>query len=402
MNSENYRLQFLLQALIDQTITREELDELAALLKHFEDSEGIETQMRRNWESSDLAADDIDDGLYAKIVNHPRFKTAAPKKQTLIAKLTNRNAVRYYAAAAVLICCFLGPYVYRHQILELKRGINTTNASYARKLDEQSGHIVLTLSNGKKLVLDQTADGELGSDKHALISKTSDGQIIYNLENMDVGDDELAYNTISTPVGKTSQLILSDGTKVWLNAKSTLKFPVAFGKNQRNVELEGEGYFEVVHNKAKPFLVSAREMNIQVLGTHFNISAYDDDNVVEASLIEGSVKASHGNSAQLLKPNQQAVLKRGSSQIVAKNFDPDEVMDWKNGYFIFRNEPISEIMKKISRWYNIEVNYQGNISNEAFGGKYLKDSSLAELLSSLELTGTVKFKIEGRRVTVMQ
>jgi len=403
MNSENHRLQFLLQSLIDHTITKQELEELAELLKQSDDNEAVNAQMRRSWESNEPPLNNLDEGLYAKIVNDSRFIAAAPKKQTIIAKLTDRNALRYYAAAAILICCFLGLYLYRYQALELTNKSNTSMLSHAKGINEQNDHVVLTLSNGKKLVLDQAANGHLGNDKNALISKTKDGQIVYNLGNIDTDNSgELAYNAISTPVGGTYQLILSDGTKVWLNSKSTLKFPVAFSKTQRNVELVGEGYFEVAHDQTKPFMVSAKDMDIQVLGTHFNVSAYDDDNMVEASLIEGSIKANNGNSAMLLKPGQQAVLRNGSSQMIAKSFNSDEVMDWKNGYFIFRNEPIGEIMKKISRWYNIEVKYQGNTSNEAFGGKYLKSNSLAELLSSLELTGTVKFKINGRRVTVMQ
>ncbi|MNR33578.1 hypothetical protein D3C85_1512630 [compost metagenome] len=143
-------------------------------------------------------------------------------------------------------------------------------------------------------------------------------------------------------------------------------------------------------------------MNVQVLGTHFNVSAYDDDQTVKASLLEGTIKANYNNASLLLKPGQQALLKNEVGSLTQHSFDADEVMDWRNGYFIFRNEPINEIMKKISRWYHIEVNYQGQLSKEAFGGKYLKSNSLTELLSSLELTGTVKFRIEGRRVTVMQ
>lgn len=402
MNLENHRLQFLLKSLVDNTISKEELDELAEMLNQSGDNADVHSEMKSIWEEMDSSNDNLNEDLYASIVSNPRFLKSTEKKKTKILGL-NRNNLNY-AAAILLVCSFgLGLFIYNNKTSESDTKYYASNSDHKKAYNTE--HVVLTLSNGKRIILDQTVNGQITEDNNTVISKVNGGQVVYNLSDLNIGnsgDGKLVYNTISTPVGKNYQLILADGTKVWLNAMSSLKFPVTFTDKERNVELIGEGYFEVARDKAKPFMVAAKNMKIQVLGTHFNVSAYPEDNLVEASLVEGAIKADNGNSSILLKPGQQAILRNGSAQIKMQSFNSEEVTDWKNGYFIFRNEPIDEIMKKISRWYNIDVKYQDVMSKEAFGGKYLKSNSLSELLSSLELAGTVKFKIDGRRVTVMQ
>ncbi|MFA4869981.1 MAG: FecR domain-containing protein [Pedobacter sp.] len=402
MNLENHRLQFLLKSLVDNTISKEELDELAEMLNQSGDNTDVHSEMKSIWEEMDSSNNNINEDLYASIVSNPRFLKSTEKKGVKILGL-NRNNFIYYAAAILLVCSFgLGLFFYKYQASDSATKHYTANSGDKKEYNTE--HVVLTLSNGKKIILDQAVDGQLTKDDNAVISKVNNGQVIYNLSNLnnENKDGKLVYNTISTPVGKNYQLILADGTKVWLNAMSSLKFPVSFTDKERNVELIGEGYFEVASDKTKPFMVAAKSMKIQVLGTHFNVSAYPEDNLVEASLVEGAIKADNGTSSLILKPGQQAILRNASGQMKVQGFNSEEVTDWKSGYFIFRNEPIDEIMKKISRWYNIDVKYQGVLTEEAFGGKYLKSNSLSELLSSLELTGTVKFKIDGRRVTVMQ
>ncbi len=405
INLENPRLQFLLKSLVDNTISKEELEELAEMLDQSGDNAIVHSEMKSIWEDTDSSNNNLNEDLYASIVSNPRFLKSIEKKNPKVFGLINRNNLMYYAAALLLIGSFgLGLFLYQDQDTGNNVKQYASSADSNKEKENNIEHVVLTLSDGKKIILDQAQDGHLTKDDNTVISKISDGQVVYNLSNLNSGnkDAKLVYNTISTPVGKNYQLILADGTKVWLNAMSSLKFPVSFADKERNVELVGEGYFEVASDKNKPFMVSARDMKIGVLGTHFNVSAYLDDILVKASLVEGAIKAGAGTSSIYLKPGQQAVLRNGSEQISVQRFNSEEVMDWKNGYFVFRNESIDEIMKKISRWYNVDVKYQGNISEEAFGGKYLKSNSLSELLSSLELTGTVKFKIDGRRVTVMQ
>lgn len=399
---KNSRLQFLLKLLVDQDINEQELEELAHLLRQPGNEEAIDAQLKSTWDNIGAEAEPSS-SLYHKITDDPRFAAALNQEKALQIKPIGRGKLWYYAAATILICCSIGLGAYFYQSnwgnSQTAKGLAYARLPKASTTSKQQ--VTLTLSNGKELILDEAANGKIVTEDQVSITKNKDGQLVYDLSKA-VDHGELAYNTITTPIGSNYQVILSDGTKVWLNAKSSLKFPVVFKGNQRRVELSGEAYFEVAHNKQQPFLLTAKEMTVQVLGTHFNVAAYDDDPTVKASLLEGSIKAKYQTSSLLLKPGQQALLKNKLGTLTQLNFEADEVMDWKNGYFIFRNEPIDEIMKKISRWYHIEVNYQGRLSQEAFGGKYLKSNSLEELLSSLELTGTVKFKVEGRRVTVMQ
>lgn len=399
-NLKNNRLQFLLKLLVDDKINAQELEELAELMAQPGNEELMNSQLSNTWDNASTATE-LSNDVYRKITDNPRFRTSLNQNDIQSPIQGSTRKLWYYAAAVVLLCCSigLGMYFYKNSSPNSHILGNTEYAQLSSKSNRD--YVTLTLSNGKELVLDEAAIGKISREDNITITKNKEGQLIYDLSKVADGG-ELAYNIISTPIGNNYQVILSDGTKVWLNAKSSLKFPAVFRGSERRVELSGEAYFEVAHNKKQPFLLSAKDMTVQVLGTHFNVTAYDDDDIVKASLLEGSINAKFKTSSLLLKPGQQAVLRNGAAVMNAKQFDVDEIMDWKNGYFIFRDEPIDEIMKEISRWYNIEVNYQGNLRKEAFGGKYLKSSSLEELLSSLELTGTVKFKIEGRRVTVVQ
>jgi transmembrane sensor len=215
--------------------------------------------------------------------------------------------------------------------------------------------------------------------------------------------------TATTPRGGTYQITLPDGSKVWLNAASSLQFPAEFTGRNRVVTLVGEGYFEVAKNKIMPFIVKSKEQQVEVLGTHFNISAYENDKNTTTSLLEGSVRvsaASKGNAASpgavsssVLKPNQQSILKADVIKIM--DIDPIQPVAWKNGYFMFASEPIGSIMKKLSRWYDVDVDYQGKITTEGFTGSVSKYENISEVLNTLELTGLVHFKIQGRRITVM-
>jgi len=398
---KNNRLQFLLKLLVDNDINEQELEELADLLSQPGNEDVVDAHLKNAWDHV-VAPDELSDSIYRKITDHPRFAAALHQEKAPQIKPNRIGKLWYAAAAIVLLCCGvgLGVYFYQSEGAHPQTAIIIPHAQLSGPSKTDNQQVTLTLSNGKQLVLDEAAIGKIVTEDHVVITKSKDGQLVYDLSKV-VDDGNLAYNTIATPVGSNYQLVLSDGTKVWLNAKSSLKFPAVFKGSERRVELSGEAYFEVAHHKDQPFLLTAKKMTVQVLGTHFNVSAYDDDETVTTSLLEGAVKASYQTSSLMLKPGQQALLNNKATALSQRAFDADEVMDWKNGYFIFRNEPIDEIMKKISRWYHIDVTYEGQLTKEAFGGKYVKSNSLAELLSSLELTGTVKFKIEGRRVTVM-
>jgi ferric-dicitrate binding protein FerR (iron transport regulator) len=212
--------------------------------------------------------------------------------------------------------------------------------------------------------------------------------------------------SVRTPRGGTYQVVLPDGSKVWLNAGSSLTFPKKFDKQARVVMLTGEAYFEIAKNPAQPFRVLTIGQHVTVLGTHFNVNAYRDELAPRTTLVEGSVNVSWANQTAILKPGQQAVMLNKSFKISKVNVD--EVLSWKNGKFKFSNESIESLMRKISRWYDVDIEYRGEITKEKFGGQVSKFSKVSDILEVLQLTGYVHFKIEdptekgaGRRIVVL-
>lgn len=257
---------------------------------------------------------------------------------------------------------------------------------------------ILTLADGSTIILDTAANGKLTQQGNSNIVKLNNGQLAYNTLNEK--PTEIVYNTISTPRGGQYQLTLADGSKVWLNAASSLRFPASFTGNERKVEITGEAYFEIAKNASMPFIVSANGLNVEVLGTHFNINSYADEAAITTTLLEGAVKVSKGNALQLLSPGQQAQVTNNGPIRVSKIIDVEEVMAWKNGSFVFNSTDIENIMRQISRWYDVDVSFDGSISKELFSGIVSRTSKLSQVLKIMERAG-VKFKIEGKRIVVM-
>jgi hypothetical protein len=254
----------------------------------------------------------------------------------------------------------------------------------------------LTLANGQKILINDALVGNIVIQSGVKISKSANGQIIYEITNSN--SNEIAYNTLSTTRGEQTQVRLPDGTLVYLNAESSLKYPTSFARlDERKVSLAGEGYFEVAKDKAHPFIVESNDQNVEVLGTHFNVNTYANEASVKTTLLEGSVKINN----RILKPNQQAVLTNG--QIKIQQVDVEHVVSWKNGNFLFEDEPLSSIMRKIERWYDVDVIYDKGINTEElYWGGVSRYDNVSKVLRKLALTGNIHFKIEGRRVTVMR
>ncbi|HEY0177379.1 MAG TPA: FecR family protein [Pedobacter sp.] len=261
---------------------------------------------------------------------------------------------------------------------------------------------ILTLANGTKIVLNSASSGRIAQQGHIDVNKIHDGVLVYDAskqaDKTDTTDMRLAKNTITTPKGGQYQVVLPDGSKVWLNSVSSLTFPTSFTGKERNVKLTGEAYFEVAKNKEKPFIVDASSTQVKVLGTHFNIMAYQDESSVNATLLEGSVKVIHGIESKIIVPGQMARI-TDNIQISAVNIN--HVVAWKNGKFAFSGEKLESIMRKISRWYNVDIIYNGAITRQTFIGSVSKYRNVSEVLKVLELTDLVHFKVEGRRITVM-
>lgn len=263
---------------------------------------------------------------------------------------------------------------------------------------------VLTLSNGKQIVLSEiTAKDTIaqeGEENEVTIKMNANGEVTYIINpNTDGGKDDNSFNTLSTPIGGQYNIILADGTKVYLNAVSSIKYPTQFNGDKRVVELEGEAYFEVAKNKNKPFIVKSNNQSIEVLGTHFNVHSYNNESVVKTTLLEGSVAVTYKNQKAILKPGQQSDVSDNFSKIKVKEVDPEEAVAWKNGRFKFDNADLKNVMRQLERWYGIKVEYRGNVSDVRFNGGTFRNKNLSEVLKVLELSN-IKFKVEGKTVIV--
>ncbi len=255
---------------------------------------------------------------------------------------------------------------------------------------------ILTLANGGTIILDSTANGTLAQQGNASVVKLANGQLAYTTAGKETGP--VLYNTMTTPRGGQYKIQLPDGTDVWLNAASSITYPTAFTGSERTVTVTGEVYFEVAKDKAKPFHVKVNNLFVDVLGTHFNINSYGDETAVKTTLLEGSVKITAGKENRMLRPGEQAQVAQHRVTVVS-NADIDQVMAWKNGLFNFNKLSLQEVLRQLSRWYDVEVVYQGTLTPRKFGGEIQRDLNLSEVLDGLRETG-VHFSIDGKKLIV--
>lgn len=258
-----------------------------------------------------------------------------------------------------------------------------------------SNKAILTLSDGSAITLDSTGNQVIRQGATAIHQQG--GQLKYDAQSAPAA---VEYNTLATPRGSQFRVMLPDGTQVWLNAASTLRYPTAFTGPERLVEVNGEAYFEVAGNAARPFKVKIKGAEVLVLGTSFNVNAYADEPITQTTLLQGSIKLSANNNQVLLKPGQQATLATDKAFHI-NEINPNDAIAWKNGYFLFKNESIESVMRTIARWYDVDVTYQGDVKQQRLGGTVSRYEKLEDLLKTIELTKSLKFKIEGRRVTIM-
>ena len=307
-------------------------------------------------------------------------------------------------AAVFILCLFALIYFLFSPNYEQKLVVKAKPVLNNHKVLPGGNRAMLTLADGSSIILGSAPNGVLAKQANIDIRKATAGNIVYDASNTLKLGAQVLYNTITTPRGGQYKVTLSDGTKVWLNAASSLKFPAAFSAKERTVELTGEAYFEVAkltgplvagHTGGRiPFKVVTARQTVEVLGTHFNINAYTDEATVNTTLLEGSVKVIHAetNSSQHLKPGQQARLR---DNIRVLNVDASDFIAWTNGYFTFSHENIGSIMRQVSRWYDINIQYEGDITQEVFVGTISKFKDVEQVLHMLQLTGSVHFKIEN-------
>jgi transmembrane sensor len=309
------------------------------------------------------------------------------------------RVLNWWWAAAAVVLLAAGTFAILNTGNKPEQTIAVSPKKAVKPIVPGTNTAVLTLADGSTVILDKTANGLVARAGNVSIKKLKNGQLAYTADGSDQAVDPNALNTISVPRGGQYAIILPDGTNVWLNAESSLTYPVAFTGKQRKVVLKGEGYFEVAKDKDMPFTVHTDNADVNVLGTHFNVNAYADDDNVKTTLLEGSVRLNGKGATTLLIPGEQGIVADGG--ISKKQVNVNQVVAWKMGYFVFRNDNIKDIMRQISRWYDVEVEFRGNMAGKTFGGTYSKNKDINELLKGLELTGTIHFKIEGRRIIVM-
>lgn len=315
-----------------------------------------------------------------------------------VIQLYKRNSFRISIAAALLVFISAGLYFLsdrKPQEIAVRKPAGTDIAPGGNKA-------ILILADGSEIVLDTARNGILAKRAGLVITKTKEGQLVYNiLSSSPSPADNNAFNTIQTPKGGQYQVNLPDGSKVWLNSASSLKFPTAFAGSERRVVLTGEAYFEIAENKKKPFKVVSDNQIVEVLGTHFNVNSYNDESAVKTTLLKGSVKITTGTANNVIEPGEQAQVKAGTNQISVILADIEEVTAWKNGFFYFKDADIKTIMRQLSRWYNVDVEYEGLVPHRVFSGKIYRNMNASQVLDILRFTN-VHFRIEGNSIIVTQ
>lgn len=373
----------------------------------------------------------LDDAAYAKVLNAyyrelekitpgamPSHEMVARRLEQQLDALEEKQEIpnkdkhhkptiytRWLAAAAVAgLVVLAGVYVLRSPAHRDTSTAATVQPAPQHDIAPGGDKAVLTLADGTLIQLDSAQNGTLARQNNTVIQKQN-GQLVIRANAVNAPAGTMLYNTITTPRGGQFQVLLPDGSRVWLNAASSLKFPVAFTGKERAVELQGEGYFEIARNTTTPFLVTAGDMKVQVLGTEFNITAYADEAAVSTTLVQGAVRIGDaGAASRLLHLGQQAVLQHDAPQVTVTDIsaaDMEQVIAWKNGEFSFQDATVESVMRQLSRWYNVEVVYEGRLKERRLVGQVYRSYTLAQVLAVLEATD-LHFRIENGKLVVRE
>lgn len=384
----------LLKKRLREPLTSEE----TALLNQWLAESGENRTMLAKLDDSGLIAREMQliagagESIYAKILEQVP-ELAEPESERPIPLRTpflRRSFVRYAAAAVILLTAGTYWWLSRQQEPTTPQVVSVKNDS---TIAPGKSGAILTLADGSQVVLDSLNNGQLAKQNGSEVIM-QDGRLVYDPAK--ANNEEVLYNTMTTPRGRQFEITLPDGTKVWLNAASSIRYPTAFSGTQRKVELDGEAYFEVTKNAKQPFIVDARKKSeIEVLGTSFNVSAYVNDKSLNTTLIDGSVKV----NGTVIKPGQQAQVT--DLVRVVSNADIEKVTAWQRGFFNFEGASLEEVMKQLERWYDIEVVYADGIPAVEFGGEFTRNMSLSGVLLALEKAG-VRYRLEGRRLIILR
>lgn len=382
-------LQRLLQKYIDNSISAEEFRQLWTSLgedRYDSDWQEMTERVLNDKRLHDLSDQEQVAGQLAQIRARIDNETAPARTLTPVIRLASHRLIRY-AAAAIILLAFGTFLVTRYT--NNSPTIAATRPLPSNTIKPGTQKAMLTLADGSVVTLDSTANGKIAQQGATQVLKLANGQICYKAANATDKEGKVAYNVMSTPMGGQYQLILPDGSNVWLNAGSSITYPTAFPGNTREVKITGEVYFEVAKDKNKTFRVIAGDQEVEVLGTHFNINAYTDEAHIKTSLLEGAVKV----NKVLLQPGQAFT----QGKVEPTNVDQD--VAWKNGVFNFNNQTLSQVMRQLARWYDLEIVYPRGIPLKEYGGEIGRNLTLDQVLKGLENSG-IHFQLNGKRLMV--
>jgi ferric-dicitrate binding protein FerR (iron transport regulator) len=411
MAFDEQRLKYLLRLCANDNATKEEVKEMVALLREHDEGELEFVDWERIW-----------DKVHETTVGNARVR---------------RMKWMRVAAAAVIVVIGTGAYFFNQP--EKQQPNQKIAATEARNVQQDvlpgGNKAILTLANGEEIILDSAANGVLAQQGNANVVKLANGQLAY--KGTGAKADEIVYNTLGTPRGGQYRLVLPDGSKVWLNAISSIRYPTAFTGKERIVEITGEAYFEVVKDISKPFKVlinrggfinretdlvnretdinrepkfpslregpgvGSNDLEITVLGTHFNVNAYSDEPTIKTTLVEGSVKVTRKEQSVTIKPGEQTLLNNSGTLKVIHDANVDEAVAWRNGLFEFQDTDLQSILRQVMRWYDVDVDYQGNIPERYFTAIISRDKTLTGVLEILKLSD-IDYKLEGKKLVITQ
>jgi transmembrane sensor len=390
----------LLRGYANNTIGEKEIEELFNYLSSA-------NEKPRHW------LEEFDEIFRQKLLHPPLLPQAISQKMksavlkeinsspiTRLPPKFNLKPLLKIAAAAILLVICTGAYLLVYHTAPKNSNTIVLNPQHSQQ-DALPGFdgAVLTTATGHQIVLDSAGNGVITSEHNTHVVKLGN-QLVYK-EAATKSYQPQSFNTLSTQKGRKFELVLADGTKVWLDAASSITYPMAFSSRERRVKASGQLYFEVAKDSSKPFIVEAAGTTVEVLGTHFNLNAYEDEAAVKTTLLEGAVKVSKVNQHLLLKPGQQAVAYGSVNGLIQLNNSVDitAVMAWKTGLFQFSNADLSTVLRHLARWYDMEIVYEGKIPDRKFEGKIGRDLNLSQVLKLLEIV-QVKFRIEGKKLIV--
>ncbi|SIN71069.1 FecR family protein [Chitinophaga niabensis] len=379
----NERLTYLFYRYFQKTASREELDELSQLINEPGNEAAVKLLMEEAYLLFEPQGNVLSETQSGQILTNVQSRT--------------RKHINWWrriaAAAAVLVFISAGLYGW----LQMRDWKPAPVIARQNDVPPGTNKAVLHLADGTVVTLDSAGNQVIRQG--GTIINQQNGQLHYKAN--DPNATTVSFNTLATPRGGQYSVTLPDGSKVWLNSASSLRFPTAFTGLERKVELTGEAYFEVAKNAKQPFKVALEDKTtIEVLGTHFNVNAYKDEPAISTTLLEGAVRLTKGKERVTIKPGERAQLQEGGTKFVIDRPDVERVVAWKNGFFQFDGDNITMIMKQLSRWYDIEPVYAGSMSMKDYSGYISRNSNISEVLKMLELTNEIKCKVEGRKVTV--